>query len=176
MTDTNEVKKGLWISVRGTVVVAICLFITDAFLLGTVSIGMFAVPVIVLWMIPKTLFALKRKDILVIRALKTGIYAVMAMAIFAAYAGNDHIARMGAEKVVAAVNEFKADRQNYPGSLKELVPKYLERVPRAKYVLLSGAFHYMRNEDGQATLMYYGFPPFERRIYYFAHQKWKTID
>ena len=122
------------------------------------------------------LFAWKRKDVLRIRALKTTVYAIMVVAIIAAYVCNDRVARTRADKIVAAVNQYKADRKHYPSSLNELVPHYLGHVPRAKYVIQYGAFHYRRNKDGQGVLSHYGFPPFDRRVYRFAHQRWITMD
>jgi hypothetical protein len=176
VTNINKDKGSLWQSVRVSVFLAICLFIIDAFLLGTVAIAALATPVIVLWMLPKTLFALNRKDELLIRSMKTCVYTIMVVAVIAAYVGNDRMARNGAEEIVAAVNQYKGDLKQYPVSLNELTPKYLGHIPRAKYTLNYGEYYYRLNEHGQATLMYHVLPPFKRRVYRFAHQNWITID
>jgi len=173
MDDIKEVKKTTWKSLRSIVITAACLFIVDAVVFGWFVIAVSASIVLVLWLIPSTLLALIRGNVLTVREMKTGVYLCMVAAIFAAYAGNNYLAKSGADTVIAAVDKFKTDHHRYPESLPELVPKYLNSIPRAKYTVMYGEFIFLR---GGPSLMYYEFPPFLRRVYRFDSQKWKTLD
>lgn len=157
-------------------IAALCLFIVDAFVFGWFCIAVIASVTLVLWHIPRTLLAMKRRDLLIVRALKTGIYSVMVAAIFAAYAGNNYLAGIRAETVVDAVHHFEADHHRYPESLSQLVPKYVRAVPRAKYTLMFSEFLYFKKGRAGPLLLYYGFPPFERRIYFFESKHWSVLD
>jgi len=50
------------------------------------------------------------------------------------------IAEANADRVIKACQEFRAAHGDYPGQLDELVPDYLDSMPRAKYCLLYGDF------------------------------------
>jgi hypothetical protein len=173
MCDTKEVKKTTWKSLRSTVITAVSLFIVDAFLFGWFVFAMSASIALVFWLIPRTLLVFIRGNVLTIRELKTGIYLCIVVATFAAYAGNSYLAKARADTVIAAVDQFKADHHRYPESLTELVPKYMNSVPRAKYTVMYGEFIFFRDVP---SLMYYGFPPFYRRVYRFDSRNWIVLD
>ena len=162
-------------SLRGSIIIALCLLVLDAFVLGQGAIAIFTIVAVVFWFIPKTLFAWKRKNMLAIWALKVIIYSLMAAAILTANAVNNHLAKTKAEHLVVAVNEYKAQYQSYPLTLDELVPELLTKIPKAKYTVLFNNFIYT-NREGHATLMYFDFPPFGRPYYDFNKQEWDHID
>lgn len=176
MGDSEEVKETTWKSLRRTAITAVSLFMVDALVLGSFAIAVYAVIALVFWMIPRTLLALKRRNVLIVRAQKTAIYLCMTAAIMAAYAGNNYLAKSRANTIISAVNQFKTEQHKYPESLKELVPKFIKAVPRAKYTLMFGEFVYSRSGNGSARLMYFGFPPFERRYYNFDSHRWTVVD
>jgi hypothetical protein len=173
MGDTKEAKKTTWESLRSTVIAAVCLFIVDAFVFGWFVIAVSASIALVFWLIPRTLLDFIRGNVLMVRELKTGIYLFLVAATFAAYAGNSYLAKARADTVIAAVDQFKADHHRYPESLTELVPKYMSSVPRAKYTVMYGEFIFLRDVP---SLMYYGFPPFYRRVYRFDSKNWMVLD
>ena len=59
--------------------------------------------------------------------------------------GNKALARNRAEQVIAACKSFKEKTGAYPATLQALVPEYLGSVPRARYTILWGKFHYADN-------------------------------
>ena len=174
MNKTEEIKHTST-SLRGSVITALCLLVLDVFVLGQGAIAILTLVAVVFWFIPKTLFAWKRKNMLVTWALKTIMYSVMAAAILTANATHNHLAKTRAEHLIVAVNEYKAQYQRYPHTLDELVPKSLTEIPKAKYTLLFNNFVYT-NREGHATLMYFDFPPFGRPYYDFNKQEWGHID
>jgi hypothetical protein len=173
MGDSKGVRRTAWESLRSTVIAAFCLFIVDAFVFGWFVIAMFASIALVFWMIPRTLLDFIRGNVVMVRELKTGIYLLMVVATFAAYAGNSYLAKSRADTVIAAVDQFKAYHHRYPESLAELVPKYMSSVPRAKYTVMYGEFIFLAE---MPRLMYFGFPPFDRRVYSFDSKKWMVLD
>lgn len=170
----TQINQTVWKSLRRTVIMAVCLFIADAVVFGWFVIAVLTLPAIVTWHIPRTLLALKRRNSLIVRALKTGIYALMAAAIFAACAGNEYLARSRADTIASALQRYKVDHHRYPDSLRQLAPKYIPAVPRAKYRLVSGKFGYFSGSE--PLFMYWGFPIFDLRVYDFGSNTWHGLD
>lgn len=69
--------------------------------------------------------------------------------------------------VIEAVERYQADKKALPSDLKELVPAYLERLPRAKHTLLWSGFHY---KDGR--LFWIATPILVTPEYDFTAKKW----
>ncbi len=107
--------------------------------------------------------------------------------------GNHHfqgtIAMGNAAHVIQACERYREATGSYPKRLDELVPRYLNKVPRAKYCLLYGEFWYWgprvfadrtadqtENQTPRAILTWYELPPYGRRIYAFETGKWGYID
>ena len=174
MKKTEEIKNTSK-SLRGSVITALCLLVLDAFILGQGAIAIITIVAVAFWFIPKTLFAWKRKEMLVTWALKVLIYSVMVAAILTANAVNNHLAKTKAEHLIVAVNKYRKQYQRYPSTLDELVPKLVTEIPKAKYTVLFNNFIYT-NREGHATLMYFDFPPFGRPYYDFNKQEWGYID
>jgi hypothetical protein len=160
-----------------TIIAAIGLFILDAIVLHGLSMALIGVLVVAFWLIPAALYALMKgsREIGLMRVKKAIVYSVMALAIFIAFSLNNRLAEMRAESVIGAVTKFNDQRGRYPKSLQELVPGYLETVPRANLTLNAGSFIFFASEDAP-SLMYYKYWPFARRCYNFKGRKWSLID
>ncbi len=167
--------KAVFKPLRKSIITAVCLFFFDSFILGQIAIAVFTVIAMVFWFIPRTLFALKRKDVLAHRLLKAVIYLVMIGAILTANFVNNRIARTRAQRIIDAVNRFSIQYQRYPQQLNELVPEFLAKIPLAKYTILYNNFIYT-NFEGRAHLMYFSFPPYGRPYFNFNSQTWGFID
>lgn len=85
------------------------------------------------------------------------------------------IAEANAPRIVSACDKFHAAHGRYPENLNELVPDYLPSVPRAKYCIRFGEFHYWR-AYGRYYLLWYKVPPFGRKIYDSSRGTWGYID
>lgn len=171
--DSTKVPKSL----RKAVIAASCLFILDSVVLHELSIAMGTVLALVFWMIPATLYqAIKgNREVAVIRAQKVLVYLVMAVAIFISFNLNNRLAEQRAEVVIGAIDKFHDQRSHYPNSLQELVPEYLDAIPRANFTLTGGRLHYLTFGDAP-SLMYYSYWPFARRYYNLKSRKWFIID
>ncbi|MFH1117767.1 MAG: hypothetical protein V1792_27925 [Pseudomonadota bacterium] len=176
MTEEVERKESRPQTPRSAVATAIFLFILDAFILGSPSWAVFTAGVVILWMIPRTLVALIRKEpSTAVRGITLAVYVVMAAASFSAYTANMHLAKERSDDVIRAVDGFHSKYRRYPKSLDEVVPEFLKSVPRANYKLLFGNFRYVHSED-KPFLMYYGWPPFQRLYYNFASKTRTMLD
>jgi hypothetical protein len=169
--DAKKPRKKL----RKTIIIAMCLFFLDAVILHQLSVAIITLAVLFFWLIPVTLFSLKKREIAKIRALKMLVYFIMVVAIFVALIANNRIAQERAIGLISVINKFHAENHRYPSALKELVPKYLEAVPWANFTL-TGRFFYSESEERTTTLMYYAYFPFARRYFNFESQTWTLID
>lgn len=50
-------------------------------------------------------------------------------------------------RIVAALDQFKADIGKYPDTLQELIPNYLDIIPRTQFRYWVNEFEYSRRED-----------------------------
>jgi hypothetical protein len=102
----------------------------------------------------------------------------MPLLTFAIALGNGNlqwkISDAHAEQVIKACEEFRVANGRYPNRLDDLVPKYLNSVPPAKYCMFMGDFFYV-NSGGHCMLWWtrYGF---YRRIYDFGDKRWSNLD
>ena len=85
------------------------------------------------------------------------------------------MAESNAARVVTACEEFHAANGKFPQTLDDLVPQYMQSMPRAKYCLGYGEFLYWNMEE-RPMLMWYAVPPFSRKIYNFEDRQWDCLD
>ena len=92
---------------------------------------------------------------------------------------NNHVSQKNAAVIIAACDEYLKKNGRYPGTLQDLVPGYLPKVPAARYTWTSGRFWYHRDrlESGNRySLMYTVEAPFARRVYSSERKTWRSID
>ena len=94
-----------------------------------------------------------------------------AVAIMATINFNNHLAQQPGEALVAAISHYRAVSGHYPAALDDLVPVYIDAVPRAKFTLSFNHFEYVRKAN-QIALTYAHTPPFGRAFYDFGQRQW----
>jgi hypothetical protein len=81
-----------------------------------------------------------------LRARSAAVKALVFVGLFLVGTGldvaNKKIAMSRAETIIAACRTYKDKTGAYPETLQVLVPQYLPSIPRAKYTVLWGSFHY----------------------------------
>jgi hypothetical protein len=82
--------------------------------------------------------------------------------------------RSEADRIVEAVRAHRRDHGVYPDSLQQLVPRYLPRLPHAKYTGPMG-FTYVVSSD-RHVLGWTDVPPFGRPFYVFEEDRWGYLD
>lgn len=108
------------------------------------------------------------------RYMRFAIYASAALLVFGANYANNSLARARARELVEAIERYHTENGNYPKSLQELIPRYINKVPRAKFTM-PGEFYYATSENG-AVLFYMEVPPFGRPTYDFEKRSWGYLD
>jgi hypothetical protein len=154
-------------SLRGVVSLAVLLVFADAFLLNQGFIAI--ITGIVLLVRLQRIF---REEVVAVqrRCLRNwAIYMIAVVLVIVLNVANNRIAQRRADTLISAVKAYHAKYQCYPGSLKELVPEFAERIPPAKYTLGS-TFRYWKTGDS-AILSYFPVPPFHRS-YSFSGNYW----
>jgi hypothetical protein len=102
------------------------------------------------------------------------IYVAAVVLAFTAMSVNNLLAEYRARELIQKIELYKSENGAYPKSLKDLMPRYLGSIPRAKWVPFLGEYYYFWDEDRPV----FGFvvvPPFGRRVYSFAGHRWGSI-
>ncbi|MGZ5049358.1 MAG: hypothetical protein ACXWBI_18950 [Usitatibacter sp.] len=160
---------------RLAITLSIVLVLVDAFVLSQGGISLLVGAWLILVSLPMALFFKRYRGVRLIQLASIGVGLAAVATVFTVIALQNRMARHRAEAVIAAVEAFHADQKRYPDRLEQLVPKYLESVPRAKYTLMFGDFMY-HNYGADPTLMFTALPPFGRPTYRFAKGKWGYLD
>lgn len=160
---------------RRTVIIAIILFVLDAFVFNQGVLAFITIFIAVPIILIKALVSRKDKPLLRKRLTACVIYFFVSVLILTSIAINNKIARSRAEMVIAACKKYKDRNKEYPETLTDLVPEFINKVPVAKYVFGSNEFYYIVS-NGSHLLSYTAMPPFGKPIYNFESKRWAYID
>lgn len=179
---TTEKRPSDWRPVIRAVLVGFVLFALDAIGIGqgfwTVLVGFVAI------VVHSVLAGLKisagelRRGRLHLAAV--GVYALTVVLVWTYILTDRSMASRRADALIAACHAYEAKYGRYPDRLEELVPGFVERVPRARHVLAWGEFEYYVSPGEGAKrhhrLKYWVVPPFGRRLYFFEERRWSYVD
>ncbi|WP_157648676.1 hypothetical protein [Thiobacillus denitrificans] len=161
-------------SLTRAVVLAILLIIIDALWLNQGVIAILVGLGLLFIGLPRTLLR-KFVPVRSQRLRNLGVYLSAVALVFLLNTLNNRLAQSRAEVLVSAVKSFHSENQRYPQSLEELVPRYIEQVPLAKYTLMFNQFGYIASDNG-TYLEYMDMPPFGRPVYSFSRNEWFYLD
>lgn len=103
------------------------------------------------------------------------VYLVAIAVVFALVRTNARVAGERADLLVTALKSYHLKYARYPAALDDLVPEFAREIPPAKFVLIDNRFRYIPREAG--PLLYYtSLPPFGRRGFDFAENRWTSFD
>jgi hypothetical protein len=144
------------------------------------GLGVFAVllgAILILVYLPRSLLAKKYAACRKERLIRFAIYLSALGLFFGLIPINKKIADERAERIIAAVENYKATTGKYPDRLDQLAPQFIAEIPaKARISFADIGFRYHAGNEGRPTLMYLAMPPFGRRIYSFATKSWGFID
>ncbi len=162
------------IKLRTSGIVAASLFALDAFVMNQGAIAFLMLVISVFILLPIAVYhQFKYRDGRQ-RYMRSAVYASAALLVFGANYVNNSIAQARARELVEVIERYHTENENYPKSLQELVPRYIDKVPRAKFAM-PGEFYYATSENG-AVLFYMELPPFGRSTYDFEKRSWGYLD
>jgi len=156
--------------VKWSVVAAAILFAWDGALYGTCLMAWVFCPI---WFLVSALKNGIERSGWGIALVRIGIPAMTFGLLWANSAVQLKVAEANAQRVVAACQEFHTANGRFPKNLDELVPRYMNFVPRAKYCL-AGRFSY--HSLGTPVLYWQVVPPYLRKIYNFETRSWSYLD
>jgi hypothetical protein len=107
-------------------------------------------------------------------ARNVAFFAGLARPLLLGNARENRRVRSEAERIIEAVRVYRLDHGVYPESLEQLIPRYLSRLPRAKYSEPMG-FTYVASSD-RHVLGWTQMPPFGRPFYAFEEDRWGYLD
>jgi hypothetical protein len=88
---------------------------------------------------------------------------------------NARIAPLRAQRLADAIESYRAATGDYPQKLDDLVPKFIDHVPRAQYTL-GGEFFYVRVTPTDEPVLMYNPHGMDHRIYDFKSKRWTHLD
>jgi hypothetical protein len=156
-------------------ITATVLFVLDAFVMNQGAISIILILLIVFWWVPKSAFKKYKGQSPKVELTKALIYGSVAIVVFSSNIINNKIAKGRANNLIQVIENYHQTTGQYPQTLTELVPAYLQNVPKAKYTLIFNKFTYI-NYQGSVSLFYVSLPPYGRPTYVFNRKEWKYID
>jgi len=158
------------------IAVALLLTIFDGFIYGLPAFGLFiCLAVFLASSIASVIFLFVDKEFSKLYALKCLIYLCAGTCIIGMFKLNTHIGNSNADKIINSVEEYKADKGDYPTELGKLVPEYIPKIPVCAYRMVNNQYRYSYTETSH-YLMWAQLPPYGRRLYHFQNKEWTYID
>ena len=154
---------------------AVSLYGLDALVLGQGFVALGLSLLVTLWLLPKWLLLRATRQSGRATARWSVSLGLCAVAIMLTINFNNHLARQRAGELVSAINHYRAVAGAYPQALDDLVPVYIDAIPRAKYTLSFNRFEFA-NQNGRRYLAYAETPPFGRVFYDFGLHQWVVTD
>jgi hypothetical protein len=151
-------------------VIALFLTVFDAFVTGLPFWGlMIAFFLGAAAGISAIIFLFRDRRFLKLYAVKSVIYLAALVSIIGIFKFNAFIGSRNAESLIQGVNSYFADFERYPEDLKQLIPNYLDNIPKCAYRLMDNEFRYRTAQDN-VYLMWTIMPPWSRKQYDFKTQ------
>lgn len=154
--------------IRGSLVGALILLFLDVVLDGFYHFSLLACPVWFFVSVAKAHLQCPAWRVAIARALVPLVTLVLAVA---NYNVQESIAMARAADIIRACESYREANGSYPDRLDQLVPRYMNSIPRAKYCCWLGEFQYSPSPRSH-ILRWYLIPPFGRMVYNFETRKW----
>jgi hypothetical protein len=162
--------RGFFRGIKRSVVAAAFLLVWDGAMFGSFLMSSLFCPI---WFLVSLLKNAIERPGWGLALVRIGIPALTLGLVRANSAVQLGVAEANAQRVVVACEEYHAANGRFPKKLDELVPQYMNSVPRAKYCL-AGDFAY--HNFGTPMLVWQVVPPYYRKIYNFDTRSWSYLD
>jgi hypothetical protein len=159
-------------AIRGSLFCSLVVVILDVVVDGSYIFSAVVCPI---WFIVAVVRAIVRRPTLGLAAARILIPLITLLLVLANYSVQRRIAMANAARLIQACEHYREVNGAYPERLGDLVPRYLNSVPRAKYCFSYSEFVYFGSPPGP-TLSWWECPPFGRRAYVFDTGKWRYLD
>lgn len=157
-----------------SIIIATIILIVDSYFLSQGVIATITLFIVVFVLIPKAIYKQYKKKEYKTSYIICLIYGASALLVFFLINANNKIAHNRSEMLIAKIEQYKTDNGTYPIKLDDLIPRYIESIPTAKFSSMN-KFHYSSIPD-HTSLFYVAIPPFGRPIYNFEQSEWSYLD
>ena len=103
--------------------------------------------------------------------LNIGVFFGVFVMVVAMVKVNAYIAPLRADRIIAAVENYRKATGVYPKTLKDLVPEFIDQVPCAQYTF-GGNFQYTGGGTSEPPTLWYNPHGMDHRIYNFKTKNW----
>lgn len=157
-------------------IIAFCLLVFDAFIIGTPFFGLTILFFIVIGSgISAIIFLFRDRKFSKLYALKALIYFTGFIGIIGIFKFNAYIGGENAGIIIKAINSYHDDTGLYPENLNQLIPIYLDNIPKCAYRIMDNEYRYYVDQEN-ADLMWTVMPPWGRYNYSFRNTEWTYFD
>jgi len=111
---------------------------------GSFFASLFACPI---WFLVSVIKSAIQKPGWTVALVRAAIPLVTLAVVLGNSAVQSRIAKANAERIIAACEKFRAGNGRFPNTLDELVPEYMQFIPRAKYSLEWDKYQYINSAD-----------------------------
>lgn len=84
---------------------------------------------------------------------------------------NEYVAPLHADRLIVAIESYRAATGLYPKKLDDLVPRFIDHVPWAQYKF-GGRFWYALGGSAEPPMLWYNPHGMDHRIYRFVTKDW----
>ena len=159
-------------SLLPVLIVASLLFVMDALMMNVVGfsllVGIFQV------VVGLPLLFLKQ-DGRRQRLRNIGIFLGVLVMVVVMVNVNAYIAPLHADRLIEAIESYRAANGVYPQKLDDLVPKFIDHVPYAQYTI-GGIFWYTGGGTAEPPMLWYNPHQMDHRNYSFETKDWVYLD
>ena len=104
-----------------------------------------------------------------------GVYLSALLLVIGMVKVNAYVAPLHAQRVIDAIESYRAATGVYPKELADLVPQYIDHVPYAQYTFM-GFFYYMRGGAEEPPTFFYNPHGLDHHGYDFRTKRWYYLD
>jgi hypothetical protein len=158
-------------SLLSVLIVASLFFVFDALIMNLVCLSLLAGIVQVVVGLPLLFLKQGRRQ----RLRNIGIFLGVLVMVVVMVNVNAYIAQLHADRLIEAIESYRAANGVYPKKLDDLVPKFIDHVPCAQYTYL-GMFFYGGDGTAEPPMLWYNPHGGDHRGYSFETKDWHYLD
>jgi hypothetical protein len=158
-------------SLLSVLIVASLFFFFDAVMMNVVCLSLLGGIVQVMVGLP--LLFLKQEERRQ-RLRNIGIFLGVLVMVVVMVNVNAYIAPLHADRLIEAIESYRAATGVYPKKLDDLVPKFIDHVPYAQYTI-GGIFWYTGGGTTEPPTLWYNPHGMDHHTYYFKTKDWHYL-
>ena len=108
------------------------------------------------------------------RLRKIVVYSLAALLAPGVVRVNEHVAPLHAQRLINAVEDYRATTGAYPKKLEDVVPEFIDKVPRPQYTL--GSMFFYVEGLSRGPVLWYNPHGMDHRRYHFTTKEWTYLD